>query len=69
MAPVVNQPSLKPIRKVAGGAVIGIPAGVVLVWVLQNFILPQGTTIPGEVSAAIGSILTFIAAYFVKERA
>jgi hypothetical protein len=45
---------------------IGIPAGVILVWILEKLSVGR---IPGEVAAAIGSILSFIGAYFVKERA
>lgn len=66
MSPLVNQPSAKPTRKVTGGAVIGIPVGVILVWILER--LGVGP-IPGEVAAATGSILSFLAAYFLKERA
>jgi hypothetical protein len=76
MTELVKQPSANPTRKVAGGAVIGIPAGIVLVWVLNTFIFPfispdvaNPITVPGEVAAAIGSILSFLASYFVKERA
>jgi hypothetical protein len=70
MARLVNQASAMPTRKVTGGAVIGIPAGIVIVWVLESFVLsPNAIPIPGEVSAAIGSILSFVAAYFVRERA
>jgi hypothetical protein len=69
---LVDQPSLEPTRKVTGGAVVGIPTGIVLVWVLETFVLPAlgyNNPIPGEVAVAIGSILSFIASYFIKERA
>ncbi|MCH7761804.1 hypothetical protein IIA15_10475 [candidate division TA06 bacterium] len=72
MPELVNQPSAKPTRKVTAGAVIGIPVGVVLVWVLDAFVLPNvgyGDKVPGEVAVAIGSMLSFIASYFVKELA
>lgn len=65
-----------PTRKVTGGAVIGIPAGVLLVWILNTLVLPAASPdianpiiIPGPVRSAIGSILSFIASYFVRERA
>lgn len=58
----------RPSRKVTHGAVIGMPAGVVLVWVLQTFILPEAAVpIPSEVSVAMGSIISFIVSYFVRE--
>jgi len=70
MSELVKQPTLMPTRKVTGGAVIGIPGGIVVVWVLETFVLPAtAVPIPGEVAAAIGSILSFAAAYFVRERA
>lgn len=70
MAKLVNQPSSMPTRKVTGGAIIGIPGGIILVWVLEKFILPPNAVpIPGEVASAMGSLLSVIAAYFVRERA
>lgn len=70
MPELMKQPSAVPTRKVAGGAVIGIPAGIILVWVLERFVLPStAVPIPGEVASAIGSILSFLVAYFVRERA
>ena len=76
MPDLVKQPTLAPTRKVTGGAAIGIPSGIVLVYILNTFLMPlvspaggDPVTIPGEVAAAIGSILSFIASYFVKERA
>lgn len=69
MASFMKYPTLqRPTRKVTHGAVIGMPTGVVLVWVLQTFILPKEVVpIPGEVSVALGSIISFIVSYFVKE--
>lgn len=65
--PTVNQSTPSPTRKVTGGAVVGIPSGVILVWLIDSFAgLPQ--PIPGEVAAAIGSLLSVVASYFVKER-
>ena len=67
MPELVNQPTGAPTRKVGAGAVIGIPSGIILVWLLNTFAgLPE--PIPGEVAAAIGSILSFTASYFVRER-
>ena len=76
MANLRNQPTSLPTRKVGGGAVIGTPLGVIVVWTLNTFVLPQvpsptgdPVTIPPEIAAAIGSVLSFLASYFVKEQA
>lgn len=53
-----------PSRKVGAGAVIGIPVGIVLVWLLSTY---GGAQIPDVVSAAIGSICSFVASYFVRD--
>ena len=67
MPELVKQPTGAPTRKVTAGAVIGIPSGIILVLLLDTFAgLPE--PVPGEVAAAIGSILSVIASYFVKER-
>lgn len=68
---LVDQPSLRPTRKVIGGAAIGIPAGILLIWVAETFILPfvgYHEPIPNDVAAAIGSILSFVASYFLREQ-
>ncbi len=52
-----------PDRKVAIGAgAIGLPLGVIIVWALQEF---TGVVVPAEIGAAIGSLISAIAAYFV----
>lgn len=51
-----------PDRKVSVGAgAIGLPAGIIVTYVLQQ----MGLEVPAEVGAAIGSLLSAIAAYFV----
>jgi putative flippase GtrA len=60
----MKQPTLRPTRKVTAAGTIGLPAGVVLVYILEA--LGVGP-IPIEVAAAIGSITSFIASYFVEE--
>jgi len=67
---VINQLSATPTRKVTMGIAVGMPTAVVFTWIVNALILPlTGSEIqmPAEVSAAIGSIFSFIASYFVKE--
>ena len=67
---LTNQPTLKPTRKVLGGAAIGVPAGILLIWILEAFVLPTfgyNEPIPGDVAAATGSLLSFAASYLMKE--
>lgn len=66
MPELVNQKTAAPTRKISRGAVIGIPSGVIFVFLIEQI---PGVSIPGEVAAAIGCVLSFIASYFVKERA
>jgi hypothetical protein len=49
-------------RQAIGSGVIGLPAGIVLVWVIQQF----GVDVPPEVGAAIGSLLSGLLGFFVK---
>lgn len=65
MPQLVDQKTAAPTRKVSRGAVIGIPSGVILVWLIQTI---ADVSIPGEVAVAIGSVLSFVASYFVRER-
>ena len=53
--------SLIPERKVGGGAAIGVPLGIILVWVVES----QGVHVPTEVATAIGALLTFLAGYLI----
>ena len=62
---LVTQKTASPTRKVTAGAAIGIPSGVIVVYLIEQI---SKVSIPGEVAAAIGSVLCFIASYFVKER-
>ena len=52
----------KPDKKVAGGALgIGVPAGLIVTWILGEF----GLVIPPEVAVAMGGFISTIAAYFL----
>lgn len=54
-----------PDRKVSVGAVaIGVPAGIVAAWAIGL----TGVVVPAEVAAAIGSLISAIAAYFVPNQ-
>ena len=54
--------NLKPERNVAVGALaIGIPAGIIVAWIIGLF----GVEVPQEVAAAMGGIISAVAAYFV----
>ena len=60
----VSQPSTRPTTKVAAGGTAGAVT-VVLVYILSRFNIP----VPAEVGSAITVIFTFVASYFLKERA
>ena len=54
--------NLKPDRKVGLGALaIGVPAGIILAWLIGL----TGVEVPTEVAAAMGGIVSAIAAYIV----
>lgn len=57
-----------PERKVGAGLGVGAMLGVVIVWVLNTFALPQEHPVPGQIGAAIGSICSFAVAYFLPAR-
>ena len=57
------------------GTALGIPIGIVLVWILDMVFVylgpgPSGSVmaVPAPVASAIGSISSFAVAYFIKER-
>lgn len=58
----MEQPTAKPHRKVAAGAVVGLPAGVLVVWLLSL----AGVDVPPEPATAIGTLASFVAGYFVE---
>ena len=60
---MANQSSLKPTRKVAAAGV-GLPVALILVWILQV----NGVKVPPEISAAIGSIISFALAYMIRDK-
>lgn len=52
-----------PNRKVAVGAAgIGVPAGIVIAWALKEFF---GIVMEQEVAAAMGSLISTFAAYWI----
>ena len=64
-----KQVNARPTRKVTLGAVTGA-ATAILVWVLNEFnYLPGGTDIPGDIGAALTTLLTFVVSYFVPPSA
>ena len=60
----MNQPTAAPTQKVAAAG-IGGSLAIVLVYVIGQF----GVDLPAEVAAAVATIVSFLAGYFVKERA
>ena len=52
----------RPTKKDAASA-LGLPIGIVTVWIISMFVV-----VPLEVATAIGSISSFVVAYFIKER-
>ena len=64
-----KQVNARPTRKVTLGAATGA-ATAILVWVLNEFnYLPGGTDIPGDIGAALTTLLTFVVSYFVPPSA
>jgi hypothetical protein len=62
----MRQASSAPTRKVTIGAATGA-ATAIMVWIFNEFdILPGGKDIPGDIGAAITTLLTFVASYFVS---
>lgn len=59
----VSQPGLAPTRKVSAAG-----AGVVLAPVIAYGLTMAGVPITPEITAALGSLLSFAAAYLVKEK-
>ena len=51
-----------PTRKVTGAAAGGA-AGVVVVWIIGLF----GVDVPGEVGAALSTVMSFAGGYIVRE--
>jgi len=52
-----------PTKKVSAGALAGAVT-IILIWVVGE---ATSTDVPGAVGAAITTILTFVASYFVKD--
>jgi len=55
--------SYMPNRKIMAAGAIGVPAAVILAWVLSQL----GITMPPEVSAAVGSLLSTAIGYIKRE--
>jgi hypothetical protein len=65
----VRQASSVPTRKVAVGGLAGAIT-FIAVWVLNNFdLLPGGKDVPGDVAAALTTLLTFVISYLVPPSA
>ena len=65
MAETINQPSAAPTRKIAAAAGVGLPAAVLIAWALSRYEIAM----PPEVAAALGSLLSAVIGYVVRERA
>ena len=59
----INQPSIAPSTKVAGGGVAGALI-VLVVWILGLLHVP----VPPEVASALTVIISFVTSYFVRQR-
>ncbi len=62
---LVKHPTNLPSRKVGSGG-IGGAISVIAVWALNEY---ANADIDAEIGAAIATVVTFVVAYFVKERA
>ena len=62
---LVKHPTNLPSRKVGSGG-IGGAISIIAVWALKEY---GETVIEPEIAAAIATVVTFVFAYFVKERA
>lgn len=51
---------IKPSSSTVASAGIGVPAGIVVVWMIGEF---TGAEMPVEVAAAVGSIVSFLVGY------
>jgi len=58
---MASMQSAKPARKVWVGGLAGATTAIV-VWLIHTV---GGPTVPGEISAAITTVLTFVASYLV----
>ena len=54
-----------PTRKVAAGVGIGMPLAIVIGWILSLYEIQM----PNEVAVSLGSLLTAIISYIVRDRA
>jgi putative flippase GtrA len=60
----INQPTATPTTKVAAGA----SWGVITILVAYLLKVAWGVELPAEVSSALTVVISFIAAYFTRER-
>lgn len=57
---------MRPETKIwAGAGAIGVPAGVIVAWLLGQF----GIDMPPEVAAAVGSVVSMVSGYLVPNAA
>lgn len=61
---LVKHPTNLPSRKVGGGG-IGGAISIIAVWALNEY---ANAEIDAEIAAAIATVVTFVFAYFAKER-
>lgn len=68
MSKLVNQPGLRPTRKVTAG-VAGGGLTAILIWVGGLFGLEIPPEIAAEMGAAVATLIGLLAAYFTREAA
>jgi hypothetical protein len=66
--PPAKQQDLIPTRKVTAGGVAGA-ASIIIVFALNNYVLPQDKPLTAEVAAALTTFLSFVIAYLVPPAA
>ena len=54
---------MRPSTKVSAVAILGVPAAVIVAWLLGQF----GVTMPPEVQAALGTLIGAVIGYLVPE--
>lgn len=65
--PLINQPSLRPTRKVSAAIVAGILTNAVIA--LANAWIPEvGTALEPQITAGVTAVVMGAAAYLVRER-
>jgi len=57
------KPAYTPNTKIIAAGSIGLPASIILAWVLTQF----GVTMPPEVAAAVGALLSTVIGYMKRD--